>query len=46
MRTEFSSSIFPRCRFIDDDFDPDHFDKDEINQQLKEWKAVWLNKWK
>jgi hypothetical protein len=29
-----------------DDFNPEHFDKDEINQQLKKWEAVWLNKWK
>ncbi|MCF8224780.1 MAG: plasmid pRiA4b ORF-3 family protein [Bacteroidales bacterium] len=29
-----------------DDFNPDYFDKHEINQQLKQWKAVWLNKWK
>ncbi len=38
--------LYLEDRYIDDDFDPDHFDKDEINQQLKEWKAVWLNKWK
>jgi len=38
--------LYLEDRFIDDDFDPDHFDKDEINQQLKEWKEVWLNKWK
>ncbi|MHA1451075.1 MAG: plasmid pRiA4b ORF-3 family protein [Candidatus Hodarchaeales archaeon] len=37
--------LYLEDRFMDD-FDPDHFDKDEINQQLKEWKAVWLNKWK
>lgn len=31
-------------RFMDD-FDPEHFYNEEINQQLKEWKAVWMNKW-
>jgi hypothetical protein len=37
--------LYLKDRFLDDDFNPDHFDKDEVNQQLKEWKAVWLNKW-
>jgi hypothetical protein len=36
--------LYLEDRFMDD-FDPEHFDKDEINQQLKEWKAVWMNKW-
>ena len=35
MRTEFSSSIFPRCRFIDDDFDPDHFDKNYFGKGFR-----------
>jgi len=38
--------LYLEDRFMDEDFDPDYFDKDEVNQQLKEWKAVWLNKWK
>lgn len=38
--------LFLEDRFMDDDFDPENFDKDEINQQMKEWKTVWLNKWK
>jgi hypothetical protein len=38
--------LYLEDRFMDDDFDPDHFDIDEVNQQLKEWKPVWLNNWK
>ncbi len=36
--------LYLEDRFMDD-FDPEHFDKEEINQQLKEWKAVWMNIW-
>lgn len=38
--------LYLEDRFMDDDFDPNHFDKDEINQKSKKWEAVWLNKWK
>jgi hypothetical protein len=37
--------LYLENRFMDD-FDPEQFDKDEINNQLKEWEEVWLNKWK
>ena len=42
---EAERKLYLEDRYMND-FDPEHFDKDEINQQLKEWKAVWLNKWK
>ncbi|MDT8432939.1 MAG: ParB N-terminal domain-containing protein [Bacteroidales bacterium] len=41
--TERKLFLEDRCM---DDFNPEHFDKDETNQQLKKWEAVWLNKWK
>lgn len=37
--------LSPEDRFMNN-FDPEQFDKDEINRQLKEWKQVWRNKWK